>query len=155
MRSYEKTAEVNATERAEALERAWAGPVPTQAEADAWDAWHPAEAGHQVERILESFVTCWTCNEVRADPQPLRRPPPPVELLDIVATCRRSLERAYDDLDAIELRARHIRPIDVAAIRGIPEDRGLCAIVEKAEKAVAGAVEVLVAAERRATTAYP
>ncbi len=150
MRSYEKTAEVNTTERAEALERAWAGPPPSQAEADAWDAWHPVDAGHQVERILGSYVTCWTCNEVRADPQPTVRKPPQTELLEIVTGCRRSLERAYDNLDAIELRARHIRPMDMAAIRGIPEDRGLRAIVEKAEQAVAGALEVLTAAERRA-----
>ena len=58
--------------------------------------------------------------------------------------------RGYDDLDAIELRARHIRPMDMAAIRGVLEDRGLLAIVEKAEQAVAGALEVLSAAERRA-----
>ena len=152
MRSSDKTAEVNATERAEALERAWAGPPPSQDEADAWDAWHPCDAGHQVERILESFVTCWTCNEVRADPLPAPRKPPQVELLEIVASCRRSLEQAYDDLDAIELRARHIRPIDMAAIRGIPEDRGLRTIVERAEQAVAGVVQVLEAAERRATS---
>ena len=149
MRSYEKAADVNASERAAALERAWAGPPPTQVEADAWDAWHPEAAGHQVERILESFVTCWTCNEVRADPLPQRTQPPAVELLEIVAACRRSLERAYDNLDAIELRASQIRPMDVAAIRGIPSDRGLRAIVEKAEAAVAGAVEVVTAAERR------
>lgn len=152
MRSYEKTAEVNSTERAVALERAWAAPPPSQEEADAWDAWHPEAAGHEVERILGSFVTCWTCNEVRADPQPTVRKPPQTELLEIVAGCRQSLERAYDNLDAIELRSRHIRAMDVAAIRGIPEDRGLRAIVEKAEQAVAGALEVLVAAERRATT---
>jgi hypothetical protein len=151
MRSYEKTAEVNATERAEALERAWAGPAPTQEEAAAWDAWHPVAAGHHVEHILESFVTCWTCNEVRADPLPADRPQPRTELLEIVGACRRSLERAYDSLDAIELRARHVRAMDVAAIRGIPPERGLRAIVEKAEQAVAGAVEVLVAAEGRTT----
>jgi hypothetical protein len=152
MRSFEKTAEVNATERAAALERAWAGPIPTQAEADAWDAWHPSGAGHDVERILESFVTCWTCNEVRADPPALAHQPPPAELLEIVAACRRSLEQAYDDLDAVELRVRHVRGVDIAAIRGVPEDRGLRAIVENAEKAVAGALQVVVAAERRATT---
>jgi len=72
-------AEVNITERALALELAWAGPPPTQAEADAWDAWHPASGGHNVERILESFVTCWTCNEVRADPLPEKRQPPQAE----------------------------------------------------------------------------
>ena len=149
MRSYEKTADVNATERAAALERAWAGPPPSAAEAEAWDAWHPVAAGHQVERILESFVTCWTCNEVRADPLPEPPPRPAVELLEIVAACRRALEQAYDNLDALELRASHIRPMDVAAIRGIPSDRGLLAIVQKAEQAVAGAVEVANAAERR------
>jgi hypothetical protein len=108
-------------------------------------------AGHQVERILGSFVTCWTCNEVRADPAPVPRRPPSAELLEIVTACRRALERAYDDLDAIELRTRHIRAMDVAAIRGAPADRGLRAIVENAEKAVAGALQVVVAAERRAT----
>lgn len=149
MRSYEKAADVTASERAAALEQAWAGPPPTQAEADAWDAWHPEAAGHKVERILESFVTCWTCNEVRADPVPDPRPPPPVELLEIVAACRRSLERAYDNLDAIELRARHIRPMDAAAIRGVPTERGLLAIVERAEQAVAGAVELVTAAGGR------
>lgn len=149
MRSYGKAADVNATERAAALERAWAGPPPTQSEADAWDASHPAEAGHHVERVLESFVTCWTCNEVRADPLPERRLPPAVELLEIVDACRRSLERAYDSLDAIELRASHIRVMDLAAIRGIPSDRGLRAIVEKAEQAVTGAVEIVVAAGQR------
>jgi len=40
--------------------------------------------------------------------------------------------------------------MDMAAIRGVLEDRGLLAIVEKAEQAVAGALEVLSAAERRA-----
>lgn len=149
MRSSEKTAEVNTTERAAALERAWAGPPPTQAEADGWDAWHPVAAGHQVERILESFVTCWTCNEVRADPRPAPRPPPPVELLEMVSACRRSLERACGTLDAIERRARYVRSMDVAAIRGIPEDRGLVALVDKAEQAVAGAAEIVAAAERR------
>jgi len=149
MRSYEKTAEVNSTERAVALERAWAGPPPTQEEADAWDAWHPVEAGHEVEPVLGSYVSCWTCNEMRAEPLPVYRKPPRVEMLEIVTACRRSLERAYDGLDAIELRFRHIRPMDVAAIRGIPADRGLRAIVEQAEQAVAGAVEVVTAAERR------
>ena len=152
MRSYEKTAEVNATERAEALERAWAGPSPTQAEAEAWDAWHPVAAGHQVERLLESFVTCWTCNEVRADPLPASRPPPQTELLQIVSSCRHALERAYDNLDVLELRARYVRAMDIAAIRGVPEDRGLQALVDKAEKAVAGAVDIVAAAERRATS---
>jgi hypothetical protein len=152
MRSHEKTADVNATERAAALERAWAGPPPTIVEAEAWDAWHPAAAGHQVERILESFVTCWTCNEVRADPRPEPRPRPAVELLEIVAACRQSLERAYHNLDAIEVRASHVRPMDVAAIRGIPADRGLLAIVEKAEAAIAGAVEVVTAAQDRGRT---
>lgn len=151
MRSYEKTAEVNATERAVALELAWAGPAPTQEEAEAWDAWHPVAAGHQVECILGSFVTCWTCNEVRAHPAPVARRPPQAELLEIVSACRRALERAYDNLDAIELRARHIRAIDVAAIRGTPSDGGLRPVIEKAEHAVAAAVDVAVAAERRAT----
>ena len=150
MRSQEKTAEVNSTERALALERAWADPPPSQEEAEAWDAWHPEAAGHKVERILERFVACWTCNEVRADPQPTVRKPAQTELLEIVSVCRRSLERTYDDLDTIELRAGHARAMDVAAIRGVPSDRGLRAVVEKAEQAVAAAAKALAAAERRA-----
>ena len=154
MPSHEKAAEVNATERAAALERAWADPLPNQEEVDAWDAWHPPDAGHDIERILQSFVTCWTCNEVRADPEPAApSPPPPVELVEIVAACRRALEQAYDNLDAIELRARHVRGADIAAIRGVSEDRGLRAMVDNAEKAVASAVQVLMAAEQRITTA--
>jgi hypothetical protein len=149
MRSHEKSAVVNSTERAAALERAWASPPPTAAEAEAWDAWHPASAGHQVEHILDTFVTCWTCNEVRADPVAVEREPPQSELMAIVASCRRSLERAYDNLDAIELRLRHARAMDVAAIRGVPPERGLVAIVQTAEHAVAGAVELLTTAERR------